>query len=511
MDTSFPTVRRLSTWTTARRVLVTFAAIATLILLFYAVEDWRGRHAWNKYRTEGRLRGIVFDLDQVVPPPVPPEQNFAAIPFFAPLGDFSRPIPSFPGLSAVDTNAGKIVDLVKDASISRWDKGALVDFSTWRAAIRGERPKHRTPEPEPADQPIQPAPYSEEDRQIAADFLNAVAPLASTLKQIELGLVRPESRFPIHYEENFAALIPHLPQLKRLAQVFSLLAQAELALNQTDAAANHVLSALRLANALEHEPIIISQLVRFSIVRIALGPVWTGMLRHQWNDSQLQQFQSQLKAVDFRPEMRRALDFERVSATALIDEVARDHHLLNRVTSESSLPAGARWVRFWPSGWFDFEKRNYNQYADSMRTLLPAGSAEYPSPATVRKFADELEQTLDRPPVRNHILFTRLLFPAITGVFEKVDRSTADVQLARTACAIERFRLAHGNLPQDLNQLQPIWLESAPLDPVTGGPLQYQPLPSGHYRLYSLGWDGKDDGGRLGAKNNPNPDWVWPN
>ena len=52
----------------------------TLIALFYAEEDWRGWHAWQKFKHEWEAKGEQFDFASVVPPPVPDDQNFALTP-----------------------------------------------------------------------------------------------------------------------------------------------------------------------------------------------------------------------------------------------------------------------------------------------------------------------------------------------------------------------------------------------------------------------------------------------
>ncbi len=60
--------------------------------------------------------------------------------------------------------------------------------------------------------------------------------------------------------------------------------------------------------------------------------------------------------------------------------------------------------------------------------------------------------------------------------------------------AVERFRLARGALPNTLDKLLLAYLEAVPQDPFDGQPLRYKKLPKG-YVVYSVGEDGKDDGG----------------
>jgi len=63
------------------------------------------------------------------------------------------------------------------------------------------------------------------------------------------------------------------------------------------------------------------------------------------------------------------------------------------------------------------------------------------------------------------------------------------------AAFVERFRLARGSLPENLNELVPQFLSAVPGDPFDGQPLRYHRLGKG-YVIYSVGRDGLDDGGR---------------
>jgi hypothetical protein len=64
-----------------------------------------------------------------------------------------------------------------------------------------------------------------------------------------------------------------------------------------------------------------------------------------------------------------------------------------------------------------------------------------------------------------------------------------------TAIALKRYQLRHGNYPTDLSMLVPEFLSTVPRDPVDGKLLRYRLNPDGTFLLYSVGEDGKDDGG----------------
>ncbi len=79
--------------------------------------------------------------------------------------------------------------------------------------------------------------------------------------------------------------------------------------------------------------------------------------------------------------------------------------------------------------------------------------------------------------------------------------STARLQVARTAVAVERYRLARGHLPDRLADLVPSFREGIPIDPFDGQVLRYAKREPG-YVVYSIGPDTTDDGG---AERQPRP------
>jgi hypothetical protein len=94
-------------------------------------------------------------------------------------------------------------------------------------------------------------------------------------------------------------------------------------------------------------------------------------------------------------------------------------------------------------------------------------------------------------------------------------------QMTVTAVALKRYQLKHGTYPPGLNSLVPEFVSKVPLDPVDGQPLRYRRNADGTFLLYSVGENGKDDGGNpalkpdaessnYGWQNSDALDWVWP-
>src|SRR5262245_2999184 len=70
-----PPIRRLFGRLLARRFLV-LGSLITFVALFYAVENWDGRHAWQSFKQHREAQGERFEMASLMPPPVAPDQNF---------------------------------------------------------------------------------------------------------------------------------------------------------------------------------------------------------------------------------------------------------------------------------------------------------------------------------------------------------------------------------------------------------------------------------------------------
>jgi hypothetical protein len=103
------------------------------------------------------------------------------------------------------------------------------------------------------------------------------------------------------------------------------------------------------------------------------------------------------------------------------------------------------------------------------------------------------------------------------SVVMKSAKAQNEVDEARVACALERFRLAHGNYPNSLDALAPQFIQKVPSDVIDGNPLHYRKNADGSCVIYSIGWNETDDGGSVVLKKNSETraidpdkgDWVW--
>lgn len=90
----------------------------------------------------------------------------------------------------------------------------------------------------------------------------------------------------------------------------------------------------------------------------------------------------------------------------------------------------------------------------------------------------------------------RLLMPVYEGLALSTAEATTRIRLLGCAAAVRAYRLKHGSYPATLSEAGVADLDK---DPFTGGHFVYKPAEKG-FLLYSVGKDGKDDGGWLMAE-----------
>jgi len=86
------------------------------------------------------------------------------------------------------------------------------------------------------------------------------------------------------------------------------------------------------------------------------------------------------------------------------------------------------------------------------------------------------------------------------------DRATMRLELTKVAFALAAYRTDHGSYPAKLADLTPTYVSVVPKDIFNDAELHYRPENDG-YLLYSVGINGKDDGGKSYGDRKKNEDW----
>jgi len=252
---------------------------------------------------------------------------------------------------------------------------------------------------------------------------------------------------------------------------------------------------------------VISQLVVIAMETIGTRMAWEGLVDHRWNEAQLQTLQRLFAARRPREALVRALRGERRFGLLQMEAWMKDPYGISENQSlnlEGGIPAARG--RSLPRGWVRQNQISLVRYLE----LLAARCARWIAgdlPAT--QIGEDPVEQLRREGPAIYTKLTLLLAPALARTMEKTDRLLAISRMTEIACALERYRLANGGYPDTLDALKPALLSEVPSDPCTGKPFQYRRTGDGTFQLYSLGLNGRDDGGKF-VRDDAVNDWAWP-
>jgi hypothetical protein len=285
---------------------------------------------------------------------------------------------------------------------------------------------------------------------------------------------------------------------------------AELADQRNDQALDDVQLLLRLDDHLRQEPLLIAHLVSVAITHLSLQPIYEGLAQNRWNDAQLAELEQALAAKDFLADYQFATHGERVFAIATLENqrITRQYQQYDQ-DKQQLVTVSLNWT---PSAFFYRNELASAQLNEELLQPLVDVTNRLISPAVLRRATASVNEQIKHYSPYN--LTALMTFPGVSQSVRKFAIAQTGVDLARVACALERYRLAHGEYPAALDSLAPQFIASLPHDVINGQPLQYRRTEDGKFVLYSVGWNEKDDGGTValtksGTVDYDQGDWVW--
>lgn len=504
-----------------KRILLIVLVFLVLIAAFYTEEDWRGKHDWEKCQRQAEARGEVLDWNAYLPPSVPDNENFFKAPIFDSISEGHYDPKTFTWIRNTNVADPLYMNIISDdLSIKQargggyWAQGTTTDLTD-------SQRYYREVARETGEFPATPQPQTP-----AADVLLALSKYDSAIEELRAAAQRPYAQSPAGYSVTPVAVAQnsaYLIAFKRCVQVLQMRAIAELQNGESQKAAGDVQLMLRLNDSMRDVPTLIAQLVRVALVDETIQPIYEGLVNHQWSDAQLAGLEQGLGHLDFVKHLPRVItseeaetlqevDYWRDHRSAFAEIISYRYGQADYDTTQQELERSfMRFIGYIiPDGWFYQDEvaivHSHEQW--NAKCFDPAGLNLYPHAV------DQFGKSRSWAP-RN------LITPDWSYIESALARRSAHagvgIDLAETACALERYHLAHGNYPQSLDDLSPQFIASVPDDICGGKPLHYHRTTKGHFLLYSIGWNERDDGGVMGYGSGSNMprfelgDWVWPN
>lgn len=511
-------LRRLLSQRFVHLLLWIFMTAVTLGVLLYVWTNWSGRRRWAATKAMIEHEGEMIEFRKVLPETPPEAENLLAI---DPLRGITEAVDhdnakGEPGAKRQALAAMKLeAKDMKHPPAKGVETGQMTDMQEWTKFLR---------EGKFLDLPAASAASGSE----VLTVLDAKFPL---LKQLsDLAPERSQAMFTPGLRERelpemlFSLSLRHYNGAQYLARMLCLRARAAMDAKQGAAAARSLLAAEKIGFACEEEPMLIGCLVGVTVESAVNESLWHGLREKAFAEADLQLLQKFLSTHDldkavlqaFRGELAMALG----SMEYMQDVAAGRKKTGPEVTSVSArdqLSRSLRTLSALPGGLFDHWKSVIaeQEWKHAISPLRQGGIT-----AAV-KAGDEMNAELTAK--KNYLLhpdyiMARMVLPAISSVSATAALVQARERQALTAIALERFFLKHAKYPAALQELVPDFAAAVPLDPWDGKELRYRTTAAGRYMLWCVGFDGKDDDGKVtmdaqGAtklsKREYVGDWTW--
>ena len=374
----------------------------------------------------------------------------------------------------------------------------------------------------------------------------------STLIEICAALNKPVLNNNLDYAQGPKLLIPHLAKTKSLSAWLGGVIQLALREGRKQDAITNLRCQIRLPRLMAEDEVLISELVRVAIGAIARTDTWEALQSNDWNDEELTTVQDAWQTQHFAEAMSRSLEWELVSLKLTHEQLRASNEetyqlfdvFANAATFFSSILSGDElegsqegglweripfneelaefwrrqiYCRVWRFAWSHqaelHDLKVVHQALGLMREAAAAGSCD-----SIKGKLVTFEEAEDRQSFYNRVRFSGF---GAAGTYSKAIvkamRAETERSLCLTAIALKRYSLRDGKMPGTLDALVPDFLASVPVDYMDGKPVKYHPSEDGSVVLYSVGEDGRDDGGDLtppaGSKSKDmwrRRDYVWP-
>ncbi len=272
---------------------------------------------------------------------------------------------------------------------------------------------------------------------------------------------------------------PGIPQaqartLRRCALLLSLSAGYHAQKGESDAAAASIRDGLRFTDSLRREPALVHHYLRVMFLDVVLDGLERSLNLTPFTDAQLKEIGAALAQTEATLDFTEAMITER----CFMIEACRDPLLWG---PPGSVPS----IQQWPV----LREMSLADVLDSMGDRIEASRLLSVERLTRFREADRRTHRLSVFPA-----MTRFFIPSTTRAAELDLWTHTHLAFAETAVAIERFRLATGKTPEQLEELVPQYLQRAPIDPMIDQPVRYRRTGPG-YLLCTIDTDVRDDSG----------------
>jgi hypothetical protein len=284
---------------------------------------------------------------------------------------------------------------------------------------------------------------------------------------ISAGQRRGKARFEVDFDGE-DAFLPCEDELRSVERLLRLNARVQSIKGNTQQAFESLIALIALSSALDDQVSLAEFGLQQSLLSLTLLEGEWVLSDTNFSEFQLAAMQAQLHSLDAQPQLTRAL----VGQRAITFDWLYSQPGLRGATCQSFLHL-------------------MTELLDASRK--PLGDAV----ASAHNIRNSLDSQMKTGPrwKRRQIGTAASAAKNYCKAFDFYATSAVHPKMVAVVIAAVRYRLARGKFPEQLDELVPDFLQTIPHDPFDGQPLRIYSRDD-KFAVYSVGMDGKDDGGK---------------
>jgi hypothetical protein len=281
---------------------------------------------------------------------------------------------------------------------------------------------------------------------------------------------------------------------------------AELHRGRREAALQNLEALASLARVDRDEYTVVSQMIRSAVTSLGTATTWEALQLPDWTEPELARLQCAWESIDLLEGLENALVAERASGVELWSKLRQSSGSQMRSAlypgggGASGLEAFAEDCLLLPAYRMTsinedelFRLQSIQAAVTALRSVR-LGQAWNESKAGLDAAVAEARR-LSSSPMRLRYWFSTMTVPNCQRASDIGVRVETEKRMTVVAIAVKRYQVRHSKSPASLAELVPEFLTTVPLDCLSGRPFRYRPRADGQFLLYSVGEDGRDDGG----------------
>jgi hypothetical protein len=356
--------------------------------------------------------------------------------------------------------------------------------ATWTNSFRITKKWELLPVVGMVDLPPRTEPLPAEMKQLVSEYL---ADNTEALRLLHQAASMKRCRFPVDLSKgDIWSVQPNLSQLKQGVRLLYLEAIENSENQRPEQAAESVIASLGIARALNQKPTIISRLVANACQGVSIASLQHVLNRTSLTDEQLAKLAVAFVETEDPQGLTRASIGERCLGIDGFDRIRSGKVAIEDVFLFSEIPPSFVLALYRPAGLLRLDELVYFGFAQDFVKVTQLSPPQ--------RVAAIQALTANAKQLPFYAVLSRRTIDALGSLVTRDVEAIASTRTAVAALAIERYRLAKGDLPDKLDDIVPTYLNAIPQDPFDGKPLRYRKLARG-YVVYSIGRDGEDNGG----------------